>query len=67
MQAAYIWNHHKESKIEHKTLKDSNSTIKILPPNRNRKIKYLIIGGGTAGFSAIQAIKENDPEAQVIN
>lgn len=25
-----------------------------------KKIKYLIIGGGAAGFSAIQAILEND-------
>jgi len=25
------------------------------------------VGGGTAGFSAIQAIKEADPEAQVKN
>jgi cation diffusion facilitator CzcD-associated flavoprotein CzcO len=30
-----------------------------------RKIKYLIIGGGAAGFSAIQAIKGDDPDAEV--
>ena len=39
--------------------------IKSAPMIKKRKVKYLIIGGGAAGFSAIQAIKENDPEAQV--
>ena len=46
-----------------KNLNDVDS-IKIVPI-RKKKVKYLIIGGGTAGFSAIQAIKENDPDAQV--
>lgn len=35
-------------------------------PIKKRKVQYLIIGGGAAGFSAIQAIKEEDPESQVI-
>lgn len=34
-------------------------------PMKKRKVKYLIVGGGAAGFSAIQAIKEADPGAQV--
>ena len=37
-----------------------------LAPIQGKKAKYLIVGGGAAGFSAIQAIKENDPDAQVI-
>lgn len=36
-----------------------------MAPIQKRNVKYLIIGGGAAGFSAIQAIKENDPESQV--
>lgn len=48
-------------------LKDLNETkVAQIPTQiKKRKVKYLIIGGGTAGFSAIQAIKEADPEAQV--
>ena len=68
MQAAYIWKHHKSSKaseiVNLKELGDSK-TIKTLLKTKKRKVKYLIVGGGTAGFSAIKAIKEADPEAQV--
>lgn len=42
-----------------------NETKSVQPQIKKRKVKYLIIGGGTAGYSAIQAIKEADPEAQV--
>jgi cation diffusion facilitator CzcD-associated flavoprotein CzcO len=38
---------------------------KSLLQGKKKKAKYLIIGGGAAGFSAIQAIKEADSEAQV--
>lgn len=41
--------------------------IEKLTTTKMRKVKYLIVGGGTAGFSAIQAIKEADPAAQVQN
>ncbi|XP_045481062.1 apoptosis-inducing factor 1, mitochondrial [Harmonia axyridis] len=31
-----------------------------------RKVPYLLIGGGTASFSAFRAIKSSDPQAQVL-
>ena len=40
------------------------TTEPVLALNK-REAEYLIIGGGAAGFSAIQAIKEADPEAKV--
>lgn len=40
------------------------SEVPVIPPKK-RKAEYLIIGGGAAGFSAIQAIKEADPDAKV--
>lgn len=36
------------------------------PKDIPKKIPYLLIGGGTASFSAFRAIKAADPTAKVI-
>lgn len=68
-----IWKHHKSSKVESdsklilKEMKDTKAASESsnLALKEKRKAEYLIIGGGAAGFSAIQAIKEADPDSKV--
>lgn len=45
-----------------------NSRLKIPRYSSDipKKIPYLLIGGGTASFSAFRAIKSRDPTAKVI-
>lgn len=59
-------------------LTDSNTTIKLKKPTKANKrtpessvdipdeVPYLLIGGGTASFSAFRAIKSHDPKAKVM-
>lgn len=43
-----------------------NYTLVPLSPNDiPKKVPYLLIGGGTASFSAFRAIKSLDPKAKV--
>lgn len=52
----------KENKREiNKTENKENKCPLILP----KKVPYLIIGGGTASWSAFRAIKDNVPNAKV--
>lgn len=47
---------------------EDKSVVKIPsdPKDIPKKIPYLLIGGGTASFSAFRAIKAADPTAKVI-
>ncbi|XP_065207203.1 apoptosis-inducing factor 1, mitochondrial [Planococcus citri] len=48
---------------------DSKKKIVKIPSDSNnipKRIPYLLIGGGTASFSAFRAIKSNDPTAKVL-
>lgn len=47
--------------------KEVEHTAKPTPrkPEENREYKYVLIGGGTASYSALKEIKRLDPEATV--
>lgn len=51
----------KDKKKKRIILKDPSSSRDI--PN---SVPYLLIGGGTASFSAFRAIKSTDPQAKVL-
>uniref|UniRef100_A0A034WNU7 Putative apoptosis-inducing factor 1, mitochondrial n=1 Tax=Bactrocera dorsalis TaxID=27457 RepID=A0A034WNU7_BACDO len=42
------------------------STVPATSAELPKHVPYLLIGGGTAGFSAFRAIKSNDPRAKVL-
>ncbi|RWS16828.1 apoptosis-inducing factor 1: mitochondrial-like isoform X2 [Dinothrombium tinctorium] len=56
------------SKHEQPTKVSKEEVVKLKPEIKNlpESVPYLLIGGGTASFSACRAIRSNDPKAKVI-
>ncbi|KAG2382202.1 hypothetical protein C9374_005404 [Naegleria lovaniensis] len=60
---------HRRVKEEIKKDKERNSgdvTVASAKKTEAAKYKYILIGGGTASYAALKAIKKNDPSAQVL-
>lgn len=60
----YIYN--KNEKIDETPKKKVKSRVPATSSDIPKEVPYLLIGGGTASFSAFRAIKSHDPKAKVL-
>ncbi|KAL5280169.1 AIFM1 family protein [Megaselia abdita] len=63
---AYLLMSGKDKEKCSESSKPTTARVPLLTKDIPNKVKYLLIGGGTASFSAFRAIKSHDARAQVL-